>query len=55
MPGDMITWNFTELIGRITGTQQLALVISPTQPGELITNVAAIRGKDIEYLLNILG
>jgi uncharacterized repeat protein (TIGR01451 family) len=48
MPGDMITWNFIELIGRITGTQQLALVISPTQPGELITNVAAIRGKDID-------
>jgi uncharacterized repeat protein (TIGR01451 family) len=48
MPGDMITWNFGELMGGMTGTQQLALVISPTQTGEVITNVAAIRGKDID-------
>jgi uncharacterized repeat protein (TIGR01451 family) len=47
MPGDVITWNFSELMGGMTGTQHLALVISLTQPGTVITNVAAMRGKSI--------
>jgi uncharacterized repeat protein (TIGR01451 family) len=46
-PGEVITWNFSELMGGMSGTQHLALVISPTQPGQMLTNVAGIRGRSI--------
>jgi hypothetical protein len=44
VPGDVITWHLDQLMGGATGTQQLAVVIYPAQPGETITNVAGLHG-----------
>jgi uncharacterized repeat protein (TIGR01451 family) len=43
-PGDAITWTLGRLEGGAMGTQSLTVVISPTQAGNAITNVAGIYG-----------
>jgi uncharacterized repeat protein (TIGR01451 family) len=43
-PGDVITWTLGQLEAGATGVQSLTVVISPTQPGDVITNVAGIYG-----------
>ncbi|MEJ2557539.1 MAG: VWA domain-containing protein, partial [Anaerolineae bacterium] len=43
-PGDVITWTLGQLEGGATGVQSLTVVISPTQSGDVITNVAGIYG-----------
>jgi uncharacterized repeat protein (TIGR01451 family) len=47
VPGDVIRWDFSGVMGGMTGTQHLALVISPTQPGQMLTNVAGMSGRSI--------
>jgi uncharacterized repeat protein (TIGR01451 family) len=44
VPGDVITWTLGQLEGGATGLQSLTAVISPTGPGDVITNVAGIYG-----------
>jgi uncharacterized repeat protein (TIGR01451 family) len=44
-PGDVITWTLGQLEGGARGVQSLTVVISPTQPGDVITNVAGIYGE----------
>jgi len=42
--GEVITWTIGQLVGGATETQRLTVVISPTQSGNVITNVAGIYG-----------